>query len=720
MSTKKSPSSIDFRSDIATPDSLMPLISESDTLDLQSSQPKTSKLESQPPYNSSIWKIPGLDKETFYAAALYLHVVAGELEEKLWFRESSTPEATRDFLDRLADCFARSKLQDARDHVSATAMVRTKGQKKITLYIAKNQSNKGCERSVSQEDRRTIANENDDFAKALVKWFTDLASKGTDDDKIDDRTHIFTKMCTFSWSRLEHYLGKICESDIDGLERVVTFELGNDGFGKGWELAKSLIETCNHYQESKSKGADFEDLKALAGVVQKAGETRQNLDFRLLTYKFETSTLTSKLKALAEVVKWINYLGRLYAAYVSFYEFCRDKEQRGYVFDYQLLASQEDEWSGGTYIKKVQSWTGDLGLTEVPDMQVKTVEQLMKEIVQTNGNRSRVHCEMQLMMHFLQSEEECLDYFGCSKKSCWLCWQMMSQNSKHSMKGTHRKLYPRWAFPFEFSLLPPAVAEGVRVAYNDMLRFIQTKAIWNESPSSIESYPQSSARITPHHRRPRTNNNTGSGLFSGNVITIQDKRMPAMEFEALHLFAGDSHEYIREVKVHAFKKDEMDLNESFMPSQYLPDSQKRISYAFQLLTSPKSLGPNSGVDEYQEAFWNRTKFTGDLSSLGSPGSPGTYEIWSRSAETLTPNPYLVSIWRETHERKPENFPWRGHIFIIQKIDKNQLLGTPIESFSRALRRYFENCPAEFVTQKYKSLLRRAMRGLELYHEWVKL
>jgi len=87
--------------------------------------------------DSSIWEFPGLDKDTFYTAALYLHTSMKGLKGMPLYRGSKTPEPTRNFLDQLADCFARSKGQDARDHVSATAMVRNEAQKEITLYIAK-------------------------------------------------------------------------------------------------------------------------------------------------------------------------------------------------------------------------------------------------------------------------------------------------------------------------------------------------------------------------------------------------------------------------------------------------------------------------------------------------------------------------------------------------------------------------------------------------------
>jgi hypothetical protein len=179
---------------------------EPDPLSFRSLYTKTIKLKPHPTPKSSLWKLPGLDKETFYAAALYLHVVRVEFERKPLVRFSETPEATQDFLDRLADCFARSKLQDARDDVSATPMVRNEEQKKITLYIAKNQSEKGCGPLAYRDELSVAANENKVFADELVRCFNTLAKEGSTHTEHPD---VFKTMYKFSQSRLEYYIGKI-------------------------------------------------------------------------------------------------------------------------------------------------------------------------------------------------------------------------------------------------------------------------------------------------------------------------------------------------------------------------------------------------------------------------------------------------------------------------------------------------------------------------------
>ncbi|KAI0813011.1 hypothetical protein GGR55DRAFT_593381 [Xylaria sp. FL0064] len=243
---------------------------------------KTSELglQSNPP-ESQLWKIPGIDKNTFYAAALYLHVKAGELEGRAWSRGPKTPQATREFLDHLADCFARSKLRDARDHVSATTMVRDDEQKKITLYIAKNRSSKGSEASISQEQESSARNENKEFADQLVGWLNFMARNEDADHKYAE---FFQVMCKFNQSRLEHYIARISQLDVGSLECALPLE-PKQKCKDGWEAVKSVIEKCTQYQAQKS----INSIAHLTYCATFASKTRKTEQFHYLSEKVNGS-----------------------------------------------------------------------------------------------------------------------------------------------------------------------------------------------------------------------------------------------------------------------------------------------------------------------------------------------------------------------------------------------------------------------------------------------
>ena len=649
---------------------------ESHTLVLQPSQTKMSSLEVQSSSKSSIWGLPGLDKDTFYAAALYLHAARGELNVRPLFHLVETPEDTRFFLDRFADCFARSKLSDARDHVSATAMVRNEKDKVITIYIAKNQSEKGCQSFASQEELGNIVNENESFAKQLVDWFSKLANDDTlqvNDFDLDGHVDIFKTMCRFSWSRLEHYISTISESNIHALERDVLVNLPK--CCDGWEMAKFFINECQLYHDMKSRLSNSGGAKIclLTTYAHLAGQIRNYPDFRTLTQTIETSLSRPKLKDLAQAVKWINHLGRLLAAFTSFHRFCRDTKQNRYSFRHLLLRSEEDDWNGDTYRKKIHSWTGDLGLTSKREvrrfvkgqhvLEDRSVESLMNDIVETTGTKARVHCEMQLLIHFSQpGREKCLDYFGCSKKSCWMCWQMISQNNKYSMKNTHRKLFPRWAFPFQFSPSQPSITEGLRATYNEMLILIQDQIISPRPPSTIEPYPQTSARMTPAHQRRWTGDDLGPGLLSGwfssNVITVPE-RFPVVRVPALYLPADDdSLENFRQVSIDAYEPDRSDLAEDCLmePQDF---AGKKIMFAFQLLTKPKRASFVADAVGFQKYVWANLEFQDD------DWRNIRWQLWYRpSGGGMAPNPHILSIWGNPYGQERRLFPWKGDIFII--------------------------------------------------------
>jgi len=204
------------------------------------------------PSKPSVWNLPCLNKNTFYTAALYLHAAKGQFKTGLPGRVPEAPEKTREFLDHLADCFARSKSEDARDHVSATAMVRNEEQKKITLYIAKNQSEKGCDPPESPEALKVIANHNEAFAKELVKWLNLLMGENMPQANVQELgDHIWQTMCKFSQSRLEHYIGKIKECEIDDLGSSVP-----DDLKPGWQCTKDIVDICKLYEGARSSPID--------------------------------------------------------------------------------------------------------------------------------------------------------------------------------------------------------------------------------------------------------------------------------------------------------------------------------------------------------------------------------------------------------------------------------------------------------------------------------
>jgi hypothetical protein len=267
---------------------------------------------------------------------------------------------------------------------------------------------------------------------------------------------------------------------------------------------------------------------------------------------------------------------------------------------------------------------------------------------------------------------------------------MMAQNCQYSMKDTHRKLYPRWAFPFDYSPLQPTIAEGLRIAYNDMLLLIQDKVINQRALTSLVPYPQSSARMTP---------GPGSALFRREFITESAvDKFPAMVVPALHL-PDDSCEDLRHVQVWAYELDDSHYIEKYLMNS-MQISNKRISFVFQMSIKPKSLDSLSTSIDFQYHFWQSLTL--------KDAKPGiSYRMYYRSAEDrLLPNPRILSTWRDVHGEEYRAFPWRGDVFILPFCPGASSTTMPIEDSSaidsagilRALERWFQyqgaGCPIE--------------------------
>ncbi|KAL6907288.1 hypothetical protein GGI43DRAFT_257768 [Trichoderma evansii] len=296
---------------------------------------------------------------------------------------------------------------------------------------------------------------------------------------------------------------------------------------------------------------------------------------------------------------------------------------------------------------------------------------------------------------------------------------MMYKNFKFSMKGTHRKLYPRWAFPFDFSSSQPNVAEGLIGAYKHMLLLIQEKAVRRKDFGSLPPYPQSSARMTPYPRitlaGDEPHKKCDLGLFAGNLIAIENK-FPAVTIPALHLPASCSDP--RQVHIDAYEDD------IFADTGHLAFNGKPVVLASSLLNF-RRIDAKTELHELQETFWHTMSFR----DYKKP-EDGQYMAFYRTAEhTMKPNPYILEIWRKLHGEEYGDFPWRGDVFIIRtdgSIKFNELRPRWIEisescmyliddsACLKLLERHFEGKGAEYLT---KTVKRTADHTKGLWANW---
>jgi hypothetical protein len=124
-------------------------------------------------------------------------------------------------------------------------MVMDEQQKKITLYIAKNQIQKGYKSFASPNELEAFAGEDEEFVTGSVHWFNNLSNKNAHRADFDSNSENFKTMCKFNESRLMYYTKKISESNSGALEWAVSFNLNQSQ--EGWKVTKCLIDQRTLY-----------------------------------------------------------------------------------------------------------------------------------------------------------------------------------------------------------------------------------------------------------------------------------------------------------------------------------------------------------------------------------------------------------------------------------------------------------------------------------------
>ncbi|KAI1399014.1 hypothetical protein F4819DRAFT_436380 [Hypoxylon fuscum] len=627
-----------------------------------------NKLEFKPV--DTLWNLPGLDKTTFYAAALYLHVAAkGQLRDTEQHRRhhhSRTDGEIQDFLDRLADCFARSKSTDAQAHVSATAMVLDKQQRMIKIYVAKNLSGKNIDAHVfSPREEVNMLNEDELFARDLCTWFNKL---GSGQEAKNHTKHqvlngkMWDIMHRYNATRLEFYVRKV--KDWDG---IVPAELDDV-----WSVTHGAIRACKAFGDHPFLGPTLDDC------AQIASKCRADASFQQFSQDIDRilhdDDIDAAYKGIARVAKWINYLGRLGDTYSTFFNFCRGTERQGFTYEIKVLKSPaEEEWTTNTYKQTIESWTGDLGLDDERQDR-DTARTALNMFAAKSGSRgtARVHCEIQLLKYFARpGSEPCLDYIGCSKKSCWLCWQFLGHFGLYTTKDTHGMIYPMWAFPADFLPSQIQFAKALSATYKDMITLVQDKVLFGRDFSS---------RLNISHTSPRLNRNPSMQAISPSLIPspsatrslwssasiLSQGRVPIARVPVVH-FPADASGSTGEIpKPHIIYVDLFEKTQSSdleFYTQHFYIEEKKVLFAFQLNTlSNRPVEPRElTFPEVETMFW----FSWELRDVEN-FNVRYQTMYRMEDEHLSPNPWFLDRLKQIHGSsfREEAIPWYGDVFIF--------------------------------------------------------
>jgi hypothetical protein len=108
------------------------------------------------------------------------------------------------------------------------------------------------------------------------------------------------------------------------------------------------------------------------------------------------------------------------------------------------------------------------------------------------------HAEIQILLHLaLQgTTDDGYQHIGCSKYSCWLCWNFLAAFSQLRTRGCHDKLYHNWTIPE----IDPLNTQYVIHIVNALIQ-VQARlrySLFEESEQHTNAKAESSARTTTY------------------------------------------------------------------------------------------------------------------------------------------------------------------------------------------------------------------------------
>lgn len=180
---------------------------------------------------------------------------------------------------------------------------------------------------------------------------------------------------------------------------------------------------------------------------------------------------------------------------------------------------------------------------------VKKQGKILDIILQDITEPVKVHAEIKLLLFFSsptfqsKSMTEKSTYIGCSKKTCFLCWHILQAMTGFSTRGSHGKIYSRWAIPSATVLTAWSCLRlhaAISKIGNSML-----EELCNPKRKPREHIPESTAAVTEasaaiyqrRHRRqldrdrraykPRPDPETKVPMFGPTKYTVQALLIPA-------------------------------------------------------------------------------------------------------------------------------------------------------------------------------------------------
>lgn len=95
-----------------------------------------------------------------------------------------------------------------------------------------------------------------------------------------------------------------------------------------------------------------------------------------------------------------------------------------------------------------------------------TIKGAKRKFIEMQGQDLHIHAEVNMLLHLCSIRDRysnAYSYIGCSKRSCFMCWNLLRTHGIFSTRGCHGRLYSRWTVP-ESTMLPTDQSEAFGMA----------------------------------------------------------------------------------------------------------------------------------------------------------------------------------------------------------------------------------------------------------------
>ncbi|KAM0251911.1 hypothetical protein ACHAQJ_007974 [Trichoderma viride] len=379
------------------------------------------------------------------------------------------------FLNHVAETFAReksvpwsqikrherrngTKIGRGASHVAASGMVTVNGDP--TVYVAKNGG---------------VDDMDEGLARYFTIWMRTMAATGR--RPTIDKDIMWTKLVDYSRQRLDIYAAQI--GSLSQPELTVIYVQGSDGH----VLARELHDLSVKYKMDRS----LDLLEQMISISYK------------LRYEPTPDLLSTASKRVRSTVC---LLGRLRSAYEAFKETAIQLQRSFTKLIVICLQS-----SPALLLTKSQCEKRIEELARANGLSKPKKERLLKVLGKETHVLAPFHAEIQLLVHFecsISPDAGMFPYFGCSKKPCWLCHQLLSlykakrlgKAGFYETRSCHGRVYPLWSITLPVDLPPNCHARFYLATALQDIQQVMVQRLRTASHIQRPAVAESSANVT--------------------------------------------------------------------------------------------------------------------------------------------------------------------------------------------------------------------------------